>query len=40
MTQLNDALTRLQPSGDKLKQMAELMTVLKAIDLPKDETSK
>lgn len=39
MTQLNDALTRLQPSGDKIKQMAELMTVLKAIDLPKDESS-
>lgn len=39
MTQLNDALTRLHPSGDKIKQMAELMTVLKAIDLPKDETS-
>jgi hypothetical protein len=40
MTQLNDALTRLQPSGDKIKQLAELMSLLKAMDLPKDETSK
>ena len=40
MTQLNDSLARLQPSADKLKQMAELVALLKANELKKDETSK